>query len=144
METKIKRSATDSASFTKTERRKNAGDKIAGQVRQDDLTNAEKRGECFAPSVAKRVLDNKPGFGEPKKGGIDYQGNKGHGTLSSNDSTAPLPEDGVKLNIHGRRRNEHVIGRSAKDKNDDSTVYGEDRFEENKDPRDISARGKKK
>jgi hypothetical protein len=145
----LKRAATDSANFIKTEKRNNAGDKIAGSVRADDLTQPEKRGG-FAPSVATRVLDKNPGFGEVKPTLEDHQGNKGLDTLSSDSrmksgkTGAPLPEDGVKLNIHGRRRDENVVGRSAQDKNDDSTVYGEDKFEENKDARDISAKGKRK
>lgn len=134
MEKELKRSATDSDNFIKTKTRNRDGDKIAGHVRPDDLTNAEKRGECFAFSVATRVLDKHPGFGAVKPTEELHQVDKGLKTLSSDSRVgkAPLPEDGVKLDIHGRRRDEHVIGRSAKDVNDDNTVAGQDLYTDRK------------
>ena len=95
-------------------------------ARRDDTCDPEKRGEVFAPSVAKSILDEKPGFGKVKPTMEEHQTNRGLNTLSSDSRNAPLPEDGVKLNIHGRRRDEHAIGRSSTDVNDDNTVFGED------------------
>lgn len=123
----LKIAATDSANFTKVHKR-NMQEAEKSGVRPDDLTNAEKRGECFAPSVSERVLDKQPGFGTVKPTEELHQVDKGLRTLSSDSriGKSPLPEEGVKLNIHGRRRDEHVIGRSATDVNDDCTVAGQD------------------
>jgi hypothetical protein len=132
MELSKQRAATDSANFVKERKFSNNQDRIAGQVRPDDTTAPEKRGG-FAPSVATRVLDKNPGWsGDIRPTMEDHQGDKGLGTLSSDSrmmngkTGSPLPEDGVKLNIHGRRRDEHVVGRSMDDVNDDNTVYGQD------------------
>lgn len=95
-------------------------------VRSDDTTSNEKRGEVFAPSVAKSILDDKPGFGKVKPDVYDAQGNRGLDQFKHDSRNSPLPEDGVKLDIHGRRRDEHAIGRSIHDVNDDNTVFGED------------------
>lgn len=126
----LKQGTVGAPSNAKQQKRNLEGSEVGYKVRQDDTTDAEKRGECFAPSVSTRVLDSNPGFGKVKPAIEEHQTNRGWDTLSSDSrmGKAPLPEDGVKLDIHGRRRDEHVIGRSSKDVNDDNTVYGEDRF----------------
>jgi hypothetical protein len=116
----------------KQQRRNMESSEITQSVRSDDTTDAEKRGDCFAPSVSKNILDNNPGFGKVRPTVEEHQSNRGLDTLSSDSRMkhgnvgAPLPEQGVKLNIHGRRRDEHVVGRDVNDVNDDNTVFGQD------------------
>jgi hypothetical protein len=80
-------------------------------VRSDDTTMAEKRGECFAQSAHKHVLKQDKGFGEVRPTVEEHQTDRGLKTLSSDSRKAPLPEQGVKLDIDTcmPRNNEHII-----------------------------------
>lgn len=146
MELSKQRAATDSASFKKQQKRNIEPSVVTNYTRPDDLTNAESRGDCFANSAHEHILDKHHGFGKVKPTEEIHQLDKGLKTLSSDSRKghAPLPEDGVKLDIHGRRRDAHVIGRSINDVNDDCTVYGEDRFEHGEKRDAVKYRGKNK
>lgn len=81
---------------------------IGRDVRADDTTSAEKR-PTFAQSVDRHVLDHQKGFGEVKPTMDDQSSNKGHGTLSSDSRKSPLPEKGVKIEIHRGYNDENII-----------------------------------
>ena len=107
MERKGKR--TIGASSNKVQQRRQfSGSEISQTVRGDDTTSPEKRGEVFAPSVSKRVLDHNPGFGAVKPTIEEPQTGKGLNTLSSDSRKQQLPEQGGKMNIHGKRMDEHT------------------------------------
>lgn len=79
-------------------------------IRADDTTAAEKRGECFAQSADRHILDKQPGFGKVRPTLEDHVDNRGLDTLSSDSRKAPLPsEKSNKIEIHQKYNDENII-----------------------------------
>jgi hypothetical protein len=109
MESRNKKTIGASSNKTQQKRSLGANSEIGAGVRADDTTEAEKRGPCFASSADRHILDRQPGFGAVRPTMEEHQTNKGLNTLSSDSRKAPLPEEGVRQEIHRGQNDENIV-----------------------------------